>query len=296
MFWPLAFFKALVARRRDGTSTPLLAGFKLTHRCNLHCRHCPFWKRKTTDPGFEAVVERLTALRALGVLMVIFEGGEPLLWRDGEKTFADVVEAARPHFLSVGVTTNGTFPLDVPADVIWVSLDGLEATHDEIRGAGVFEKAMGNIASARGRPVFANVTVNRINAGEVEDLVRMLAGTVRGVTIQFHYPYEGLPDPLLPTHAQRVEVLQRLIRLKEEGYPVADSRAALAALEENHWRCHDHLLANVEPDGTIRTGCYVKGRGGVLCRLCGFAAHCEISLAYDLQLGPILAGKRLFGW
>ncbi|MHC4780877.1 MAG: radical SAM protein, partial [Planctomycetota bacterium] len=275
---------------------PLLAGFKLTHRCNLRCVHCPFWRRETPELGFDAVVERLHRLRELGVLMVIFEGGEPLLWRDGTKGFGDVLEAASPLFLSVGVTTNGTLDLDLQADAVWVSLDGLEPGHDRIRGAGAFRRTLRNLEAARSRRLFANVTINRENVEEVVPLVRSLRGRVAGVTVQFHYPYDGLPDPLLPTPAQRLRVLEDLIRLKAAGHAVADSEAALEALKENHWRCHDALLANVEPDGTIRTGCYVKGRGGVDCRHCGFAAHTEISLAYDLQLGPLLAGKRIFGW
>ncbi|MHC4597599.1 MAG: radical SAM protein [Planctomycetota bacterium] len=296
MFWPLEFFKALVARRRGDASPPLLAGFKLTHRCNLKCIHCPFWRRESSELGYEAVVGTLHRLHAMGVRMVIFEGGEPLLWRDGTRGLADVLEAAAPLFLSVGVTTNGTLPLDLPADVIWVSLDGLEATHDRIRGPGAFERVLRNLEGANHPRLYVNLTVNRGNAGDVEPLVRFLAGRVRGVTVQFHYPYEGLEDPLLPTPSQRMRVLDTLIRLKEEGWPVADSVAALEALKGNQWRCHDHLLANVEPDGTIRRGCYVKGRGGIACRVCGFAAHTEISLAYEMNLGALLAGKRIFGW
>jgi len=296
MFWPYEFFKVLVERRREGRSSPLLAGFKLTHRCNLKCIHCPFWKKAGPDLGFEAVRDSLHRLRDLGVRMVIFEGGEPLLWRDGDRDVRHVLEEASSLFLSVGVTTNGTLPLDVPADVIWVSVDGLEEGHDRIRGKGVFRKVLHNVEEASGRKILANMTINRTNAGEVAPLVRFLQGRTAGVTIQFHYPYEGLPDPLLTTEVQRLRVLDELIELKSEGYAVADSFVALEALKGNQWRCHDHLLANVEPDGTIRLGCYVKGRGNVDCSLCGFAAHAEISLAYEIQLGAIFSGWRIFNW
>jgi MoaA/NifB/PqqE/SkfB family radical SAM enzyme len=296
LFWPLEFFKALAARRKGDPSPPLLAGFKLTHRCNLRCVHCPFWSRESTDPSFDEVVDSLRSLGDMGIRMVIFEGGEPFLWRDEGKTLSDVTAVASRLFMSVGITTNGTFPLDAPASAVWVSLDGLEATHDRIRGRGVFRRALRNMEEAVNERIFANVTINRLNAPEIGPLVRFLRGRVAGVTIQFHYPYEGPDDSLLPTRAQRSSVLDELRRLKEEGFPVADSFAALEALEENQWRCHDHLLANVEPDGTVRRGCYVKGRGGVDCSLCGFAAHCEMSLAYELNLGALLAGKRIFGW
>jgi MoaA/NifB/PqqE/SkfB family radical SAM enzyme len=296
VFWPYEFFKALLARRRDGSGTPLLAGFKLTHRCNLRCRHCPFWSRPGPELGFDAAVAKLDELGRMGVRVVIFEGGEPFLWKDGGRGLSDLVLAARDRFLTVGVTTNGTFPLEVPADVVWVSVDGLEAAHDRIRGEGAFRRTLANLARARGPRVLANMTVNRENAADAGPLVRFLAPLVDGVTVQFHYPYGGPGDPLVPSPEQRRAVCGELARLKEEGLPVADSRPALRALGEREWRCHDHLLANVEPDGTVRTGCYVKGRGGVDCSACGFAAHCEISLAYEMDPEALLAGWRIFGW
>ncbi|HNR52741.1 MAG TPA: radical SAM protein, partial [Deltaproteobacteria bacterium] len=68
----------------------------------------------------------LDVLRDLGCRIVIFEGGEPLLWKDGEYSFRDLVHLARRSFLCVGATTNGTLPLDAPTDVLWVSIDGLK--------------------------------------------------------------------------------------------------------------------------------------------------------------------------
>ena len=54
------------------------------------------------------------------------------------------------------------------------------------------------------------------------------------------------------------------------------------------------MLANVEPDGSINLGCYVKGRGDIQCKMCGFAAHTEISLAYSWHIESILTGKKIF--
>ncbi|MHC5039750.1 MAG: hypothetical protein ACYTHM_20795, partial [Planctomycetota bacterium] len=69
--------------------------------------------------------------------------------------------------------------------------------------------------------MFANVTVNAANAEEIVPLVRFLAGRVMGVTLQFHYPYEGVHDPFVPSRSQRLRVLEEMIRLREDGYPVA---------------------------------------------------------------------------
>ena len=54
------------------------------------------------------------------------------------------------------------------------------------------------------------------------------------------------------------------------------------------------MIANVEPDGQINTGCYVKNRGTVNCSWCGFAAHTEISQAFQMHPGPMLSGMKIF--
>ncbi len=41
-----------------------------------------------------------------------------------------------------------------------------------------------------------STTINTLNRDAIPELITMLRGVVAGVTIQFHYPYEGLPDPL----------------------------------------------------------------------------------------------------
>jgi hypothetical protein len=176
-----------------------------------------------------------------------------------------------------------------------VSIDGLDRTHDLLRGR-TYDRVLANLKEARGSNVYANVTINSRNHAEIPDLVRALEGLVRGVTIQFHYPYGRGEDDLRVSREDRIAVLEDLIELKRGGHPVAVTEDCLVALKENRWKCHDFLLANVEPDGTINTGCYVKNRGEVDCRACGFAAHTEISLAFDLNPASILAGRRIFGW
>ena len=276
-----------------GRKRPLLGGVKLTHDCNLSCVHCPFWKREQSSLTFAQAVEALETLRRMGVRFVIFEGGEPFLWSDGEFTLRDVVREAHQRFYSVGVTTNGTFPIEVDSDIVWVSIDGLPATHDRIRGES-FDAIMGNIKASSHRNIYAHITINALNSGEIPELVERLTPRVRGITIQFHYPYTGADDELVLPRNERRWVLDELIRLKRCGLPVADSVACLEALKESRWRCRPWLVASVDPDGTLTHGCYLQNRGPVSCAQCGFSAHTELSLAYGGHLSAILAGVRVF--
>ena len=129
----------------------------------------------------------------------------------------------------------------------------------------------------------------------IPDLVGFLRERVRGITIQFYYPFPGTRDMALSPQ-ERVAVLDRLIILKREGLPVVDSFKALEALKDNSWHCHSWLIASAEPDGTIIQGCYLKNRAEIACERCGFAAHTEISLAYEGDLGALATAQRTFGF
>lgn len=275
--------------------SPILAGYKLTNKCNLRCTHCPFWKRSGFEQGFEGVVATLERLAWLGVRILILEGGEPLIWRDGTRRIRHVVEAARILFPCVCMTTNGTLPWgDLPLDRVWVSLDGPPAIHDKIRGHGVFDLALANLQSHGKGRAFVSTTVSKENFQSIPQMIVMLKGIVEGVTIQFYYPYQGLPDPKFVPPSERGLLMDELIRLKKMGYPVANSVASLLDIKKELWTCEDGLLANAEPDGSIHHGCYLKNRGDAECSRCGFTAHNEMSLAFKGGLGSILAGVKIF--
>lgn len=274
---------------------PILAGMKLTHRCTLKCRQCPYWQRPVPDLKWDLVKKIMPDLWNKGIRILILEGGEPLLWRDASYNLSDIVREARKYFYCTGVTTNGTLPINVPTDIVWVSLDGLRETHDELRGES-FDRIIHNISNSHHPKIFANITINKLNHLEIPQLVKFIAPLVKGITIQFFYPYPESEDLLLDW-VERSAVLDSLIGLKKAGYPITDSVPALTSLKNNTWVCEPWMIANVETDGTYNQGCYLKNRTDDEnpCQLCGFAAHTEISLAYQLHLRAIMAGKEILG-
>lgn len=272
---------------------PFLASFKLTYRCNLRCEQCPFYDLEAEDLTFQQVCGILDQLYERGNRMVVFEGGEPMLWKDGKKSIQDVVRYARNKFFSVGITTNGTLPLNVPADVLWVSVDGLKDTHNQLRGADIFDRMMQNIAASDHKRIFAHITVNNVNAPEIPELIRFLDERVKGMTIQFYYPYDHKDRLFLPFD-QRARLLDEIIALKKQGSRVLNSYPALRALKDNSWRCDDHLIDCADPDGSLHQGCYLKTRTDIDCSKCGFSPHTEISLACQGNVQSILAGARIF--
>jgi len=289
------FARPFLAYTFAGKITPVLAGYKITHRCNLSCLHCPYWERSDAEQNFSGVLVTMERLKRMGVRILILEGGEPLLWRDGDKTILDVVREARKLFPSVCMTTNGTLPWNyIPLDRVWVSIDGPPGIHDSIRGDGAFNRAWENLKEAGDNTTLVSTTINQTNMNSIPELLTMLRGRTAGMTIQFHYPYRGLPDPLFIPVSDRSALLDELIQLKHLGYPVANSVGSLQEMKKDRWTCEDRLLANAEPDGTIHQGCYLKNRGPAVCSLCGFTAHNEMSLAFKRKWQSVQAGTRIF--
>jgi MoaA/NifB/PqqE/SkfB family radical SAM enzyme len=277
-----------------GKQRPLLGGVKLTHNCTLSCMHCPFRHRTGDALSFAQVRESLDHLYEWGVRILMFEGGEPFLWRDGDHDLHDAIAEAKQRFYSVGVTTNGTFPIELDSDVVWVSVDGLRATHDQIRGRDCFDRIMSHIEASTHPRLYAHITINALNWTEVPELVHFLAPRVKGVTVQFHYPFQEIEEDLFLPFDQRRQVLDKLIHLKREGLPVINSRASLEALKGNRWTCRPWMIASVDPDGSVTHGCYLQNRGEISCERCGFSVHTEISLAYSGVIESILVGNRVY--
>ncbi len=289
------FSRPFIGYNLLGKISPVLAGYKITHKCNLKCVHCPYWERTGDELSFGGVLSTLQSLRNMGVKILIFEGGEPLLWHDGNNSFSDVVREAKKLFPCVCMTTNGTIPWrHIPVDRVWVSLDGPPATNDSIRGKGTFDIVWKNLEAFDFCRTLVSTTINQLNLNSVPELISMLRGLVAGVTVQFYYPYGGLPDPLFVSPPDRKGVLEELIRLKRSGYPVANSVSSLQELKNERWTCEDGLLANAEPDGSIYHGCYLKNRGIAECSYCGFTAHNEISLAFKMKWESIRTGMNIF--
>lgn len=289
------FFAGRLLLRRK---TPLLASFKITWRCNLACKGCPF-HRRAKRPGssmdWDTVRRSLDMLAEMGTRIVVFEGGEPFLWEDRGRTLDDALGYAKSLFTRVAVTTNGTFPLRGLADILWVSLDGRKELHDRLR-SGSFDRVMKSLRETRHPRVLVHITVHRENHRELEPMLQMLQDvpSVRGVTLQFFYPYGQGEAPLSMTRAERRETVEEIIGLKERGFPILNDAGRLRAMAAGSWRCHDDILVNVDPDGTITQGCYVKSRGEVRCRDCGFTPVAEASGAVDLLPGSLRAGWSVF--
>jgi len=274
----LAWFglTTVLLRRRD----PIIGSLIVTDRCNLACRHCAVANLRRIDYPFERLHQDMAAMYAQGVRILLFYGGEPMLWQDGDRRLTDLLDDARSiGFVWVGVVTNGTRGVDLPnADLVLVSIDGGRENHDAIRGR-TFDRVVANIGLATTANLCPYMAVNRANFEDVEFVADLAAELpqVRGVSYNLHTPYPGT-EALTLSPSQRRAVCARIDTLIRRRYPVLNLRSALPALAENSARkpCHQCILVEDGVQWTCGRCIEIPG----LCDQCGFTFASELSMLF----------------
>lgn len=169
-------------RRRAGAFT---LQWHLTSACGMRCAHCYDAEPRATMPraAAERILDDLTAFCARrGVPgQVCFTGGDPLLHPD----FLAIWGSAAARGLDLAILGNPATRERVEAIVAvrrpraWqVSLEGFEAGHDAVRGAGSFARTVAFLDLLRGIGVRAHVMLT-LTAANVEEALA-LAEALRG--------------------------------------------------------------------------------------------------------------------
>lgn len=194
---------------------------ELTHRCNLSCAMCHHWEMPFRDPdsvkremgleGIKKLVEGSALLKEVEI--VVLTGGEPWLRHDVD----DIIEylsRAIPK-ARLGVLTNFANPPLLSRHLhearrrgvqnLWLgsSLDGLEKTHDAIRGmTGAFRGLMESSEMVRtefpGMDYCFNFTITPRNYDEIWATYQHVKGMGRWFGAQMVVDHQGFVAPENP--------------------------------------------------------------------------------------------------
>ncbi|MDR1653099.1 MAG: radical SAM protein [Prevotellaceae bacterium] len=292
-YLPLWFLQAKFLGQRKPLQTVLF----INDQCNLKCRHCTIYaKTMPTIKRFAQIKEELEYSYRLGSRFVDFEGGEPTLWRQDGKNLNDLIRLAkRIGFFSTTVTTNAQRPFaDSEADSIWVSLDGIGAYHDDIRGEGAFEKLVKNIETANHKELSVNMVVNSRNYESVEQTIEFAKNNphIKSISINFHTPFEGSEDLFLDRD-KRCKIIDLVIAKKRAGYPIMNSVSGIKRMKDLKFKKQCWMTNFIMADGTRYAEC--QGRAAGVCHRCGFAMAGEESAVMNLCVDTVLAGMNLRG-
>jgi MoaA/NifB/PqqE/SkfB family radical SAM enzyme len=161
---------------------PLVCNYYITLRCNDTCEFCDIWQRKeiqdSQEAGIDGIKKILRELKDVGVYVINFTGGEPLLRDD----LPEILRASkRLGFFNI-LTTNGIEYPEKAAQVtglvdhLLFSLDSPSPEeHNRIRGVGCFEAVMEGIKIAKklGKLPFINFTVTRDSIQNLPEMADM---------------------------------------------------------------------------------------------------------------------------
>jgi MoaA/NifB/PqqE/SkfB family radical SAM enzyme len=291
LYLPFWFFKA----KFMGNKSPLQTVLFISDKCNLACKHCSVYRQ--TNPhikSYDRIKDELLYSYRLGSRFVDFEGGEPTLWREGEKDLNSLIRLSKEiGFFSATITTNAQLPFSgSEADSIWVSLDGLGDYHDKIRGKGSFDRLVKNIAAANHPHLSVNMVVNSENYLSVEETIEFAENNphIQSISLNFHTPYEGT-EYLFLDLKERVRIIDLIIEKKKAGYSIMNSISGLKLMKHNCFEKQCWVTNFIMSDGTRLTECQGKSAG--VCDQCGFSMAGEMHSVFRLKPDTIFAGMKL---
>lgn len=229
-------------------STPWTVSWKVISACNLRCKHCYFddesgkLYNSQNDLSKEEIM-RLTndLVTNLGIVNYSITGGEPLLRKD----IFEIIKIIKNANGIVSLQTNGTLITKVIAqklrellnpntDFIQISLDGLEKTHDSIRGNGNFKKAINGIKLMISLGINVNVNCTPISKNK-DELVELYKFCNKIGVNKFSL------SRFIPYHRNQKELELNLYGLIEIFAEIINLSKSYSAYLEFHYRFFDFV-------------------------------------------------------
>ena len=278
----LVRFKAAKALLESMTykKVPLYVQIQVTPLCNHSCEFCgvihSFDKR--TNLSIEDFRVMRDNLVAMDVGVVVLTGGEPLLRKD----IYPIIKLFSDKSIEVRLQTNGSLLTretverlnKVKLSGLTISLDSLhQRKMEKLTRTRDFRNTIEAISNAARygnfNVVALNTVINKSNLHEIEDIVRF--GTEMNVftsLIPIHNENKIFSNIKVQDEsnffstdkdfAELKVVLDRLRKMKSDGYLIINSRKHLAGIydfmryKRYDWRCDSPgLYFSVRPDGTF---------------------------------------------
>ena len=232
--WLKYGFQTFILRK----TIPYLFGMVITDKCNLNCFYCESKNSGRYHYTYEQAIEALRDAYQRGHRSLYFTGGEPMIWEDQGHHLEELIVLARQiGFSEVFIFTNGTIPLNIKQCNYIVTIDGPREVHNKIR-ANTYDTILTHVEQAVTKAVFASITFSKANVDYLEPFVKEIDKTnlFRGISFNLltHWPEIIEKHGLSPE--KRIDLLDNLWRLKQEGYPIVMSHAAYQALRTNNWK------------------------------------------------------------
>jgi radical SAM protein with 4Fe4S-binding SPASM domain len=187
---------------------------QITTRCNLRCRHCYIGPPEDRELSLEELKPILREFEEMQGLRLLITGGEPLLhseFRDINDHLADY--QFRKVLFTNGVLLTREVIKSLKVDEVQVSMDGLEAGHDSLRGKGTYRRVLDAVRMLRdaGFDVSVATMVHPENLDQFDEMETLFRGLeVKDWTVDVPCAEGNLKDN--PSFFLKPEVAGRYLR------------------------------------------------------------------------------------
>lgn len=216
---------------------PKIVVWNITSSCNLRCQHCYFEATQRQDANefsTEEARDFIVDLAKLGVPVLLFSGGEPLLRKD----IFQLGRFAKDRGIKAILSTNGTLISEKIAkkikqagfSYVGISLDGMEETNDWFRQKkGAFAESLAAIRSCQkvGLKVGLRFTITRYNFRDLPDIFDLVQKESITRLCIYHLVYTGRGSNLREndlSHSERRQTLeliwQRTLNFYQKGLSI----------------------------------------------------------------------------
>ena len=286
--------------------SPLYGSADIINVCNLHCEHCYWWlnRKENEDLTLEQWKKIIDEkFKKQHVFIITLVGGEPMLR-------PDVVELFVKEFPKrICVVTNGTFPIPSLKDIYfyWISIDGTEKIHNEIRGQDTWAKTRKNVidyvennGEKAWKDIWITMTINSRNYMTVRNVIEDWQDYSNKIGFQFHTPFmKG--DPLwLPFGEKRTKLVDEIIAMKQEyGDYIINPNSQLELMKKS-WGgkdivpvdCPTWAILSVDHMGREKMPCCIgsaeKNSLKPRCEECGLGCY-SVLVGYGIKGSGIIS-------
>jgi MoaA/NifB/PqqE/SkfB family radical SAM enzyme len=181
---------------------PIAMTFAVTYNCPCHCVHCSAGKHSkpnTTELSTEEAKRVIDESQKLGVSIIAFTGGEPLIRKDIFELISHVNQKKAVPILF----TNGLFLTQENVDKlhdaglysIFVSIDSPVADeHDELRGLkDIFKTAIEGIKRAKEKGMFVGLSSYATRSSTKEGMYKKIHELATSLEVHNVMLFDGVP-------------------------------------------------------------------------------------------------------
>ena len=223
------------------TSRPTLAHLIPIRRCNLACTYCNEFDNFSKPVPTDELLRRIDKLADLGVSILTFSGGEPLL----HPGLDDLIRRIRERGMIASLITNGYFMVperiqrlnDAGLEYVQISIDNVKPDEVSKKSLKVLDKKLQWMAEYAD----FHVNINSVVGGGIENPEDAWTIAKRAVELGFTSTVGIIHDgsgQLKPLGATEREVFDRIKALSKQSYARLDFfQKNIAEGKPNEWKC-----------------------------------------------------------